>query len=259
MTTAGLRIRDLTLSYGRTVVQAGVSLPDIGTGRIVGLLGPNGVGKSTFLRAVAGLQAHRGTLDLNGESVAAMDPARRRALIGYLPQTLPQGTTLVAYEAVVSACRAVRPDLPGSEVEAMTEEIFAELGITGIAFRALTRMSGGQRQMVGLAQVLVRRPPVLLLDEPTSALDLRWQLSVLEVTRRMVERRGGLALIALHDINIALRHCDDLAVLGRDGLIAFGPPAEAMDAGVLRRAYRVEGRIERCSLGYPIAVTDGAL
>jgi len=254
-----LQVEGLTLSYGATPVLQNLTLPAMTPGRLVGLLGPNGAGKSTFLRSVAGLQPYHGALRLEGEEIAALQPAFRRARIGYLPQTLPQGTTLVAWEAVISACRAVRPDLARVEVERLGEDIFAALGISAIAFQPLNALSGGQRQMVGLAQVLVRRPPVLLLDEPTSALDLRWQLAVLGVVRRMVEARKGLCLIALHDINIALRHCDDLVVLGPDGLIASGPASAVMTPAVLRQAYRVEGRVERCSQGNPIVVTDGAL
>jgi len=253
------QVENLTLAFGRNVVQQGLSLPEIGSGAVVGLLGPNGVGKSTLLRAVAGLKGYSGEILLEGEPLGRMKPARRRALIGYLPQTLPQGTTLVAYEAVVSACRAVRPDLSNQDVESLTEEVFRDLGIAGLAFEALNRMSGGQRQMVGLAQVLVRKPPVLLLDEPTSALDLRWQLDVLGVIRRVTQDCRGIAIIALHDINVAMRHCDMLIVLGPDGLLTCGPPAEAMTSDILRGAYQIDGRVEFCSRGYPMVMTDAAL
>src|SRR5690606_37434824 len=126
-------------------------------------------------------------------------------------------------------------------------------------FRKLTEMSGGQRQMVGLAQVLVRQPQLLLLDEPTSALDLHWQLNVLETVREATRASGAIALVASHDINLALRFCDQLLVLGPSGLLAQGAPAAVLTSALLRDTYDIEGRVESCSKGFPIVLTDRAV
>ena len=187
-----------------------------------------------------------------------MSHFRRAGRVGYLPQALPQETTLVAYEAVLSACRAVRPDLANVRIDAAVERVFDLLDIRPLAFQALNKMSGGQRQMVGLAQVMVRHPSVMLLDEPTSALDLRWQLTVLGTVRLILARHGGQCLMALHDINLAIRQCDFIALFGAGRLLAFGPPAEAMTEQVLTEAYGVTGRVETCSRGLPFVVTEPA-
>ena len=243
-----LSVTNLCLAYGRKTVLEDVSLPAFAPGSMIGLLGPNGVGKSTLLRSLAGLESYRGDIRLDGEALRDLSHARRAGRIGYLP---------AAYEAVISAYRAVRPDLPKAEIEAAVEDVFDLLGIRDIAFQALNKMSGGQRQMVGLAQVIVRRPAILLLDEPTSALDLRWQLNVLMVVRRIVEAQGGLCLMALHDINLALRHCDRIALFSDGRLLACGPAGQAMTSETLRQAYGVVGRVEQCSTGTPFVVTDG--
>ena len=252
-----LSMRNLDLFYGPVSVLDDITLPDFGGGQIIGVLGPNGVGKSTLLRALGGLESYRGEVKLDGEDLTALSHARRSRHIGYLPQALPQGTSLAAYEAVISAYRAVRPDLPRSRIEEAVEDVFDLLGIRDLAFRALNKLSGGQRQMVGLAQVIVRKPHVMLLDEPTSALDLRWQLNVLRVVREIVLERHGLCLIALHDINLALHHCDQIVLFGPSGLLSCGPVREAMTSRALRDAYGVEGRVELCSNGRPFVVTDG--
>ncbi len=257
MTT--LTLENLSVGYGAAPVLDGVDLPALAPGSLVGVLGPNGVGKSTLLRALAGIGAYSGAAILNGEELSSMTQFRRAARVGYLPQALPQETTLVAYEAVVSALRAVRPDLGNDAVDASVERVFDMLDIRALAFQALNKMSGGQRQMVGLAQVMVRRPSVMLLDEPTSALDLRWQLTVLGCLKEILAAHGGLCLMALHDINLAMRHCDAIALFGGGRLLAFGPPAQAMTAETLARAYGVAGRIETCSQGTPFVVTEGAL
>lgn len=251
-----LSIDSVSIGYGAREVLRDITLPLLEDGAIVGVLGSNGAGKSTLLRALAGLQGYKGRVHLNGERIDDMPHLKRAAAIGYLPQTLPQATTLIAYEAVISALRAVRPDMQRQDVEAAVEKVFEQLDIAHLAFQALSKLSGGQRQMVGLAQVLVREPSILLLDEPTSALDLRWQLNVIGVIGGIVQSKGGICLMALHDINLALRHCNRLLVLSAERMHAYGPPAEAMNAETLIQAYGVNGRIEMCSQGRPYLVTD---
>ncbi len=256
MTT--LSIEDLSIRYGSISVIESLTLPVLSDGMIVGVLGGNGAGKSSLLRTLAGLQPCEGNIHMNGVPLSNRGGHAHGGLIGYLPQTLPQPTTLIAYEAVFSACRAVRPSGSPAEAEAATETIFARLGIQHMAMQPLNKLSGGQRQMVGLAQVLVSTPDITLLDEPTSALDLRWQMTVFEIVRDVLIRHGGICLMALHDINLAMRHCDRLVVLGEKRMIAFGTPAEAMTTETLRSAYGVEGRIERCSQGQPYFIADNA-
>ena len=113
--------------------------------------------------------------------------------------------------------------------------------------------------MIGLAQVLVRAPRLLLLDEPTSALDLRWQLQVLQAVRALVDEDRTLALIAVHDLNLALRFCDRIAVLGQGRVLAAGRPADVLTPALLRAAYGVRARIEHCSLGHPLVLADEAI
>ena len=113
--------------------------------------------------------------------------------------------------------------------------------------------------MVGLAQGLVRHPKLLLLDEPTSALDLHWQLNVLETIREEATKTGAIGLVASHDLNLALRFCDQLLIVNRDGVLAMGAPVDVLTPENLRLAYGIEGRVEQCSKGYPIVLADRAI
>ncbi|GAA3955822.1 ABC transporter ATP-binding protein [Allohahella marinimesophila] len=254
-----LTVTDLSVAYRQRPVLNHLSLSPIAAGSLVAVIGPNAVGKSTLLKTITGLLPYRGDVHLGEQDLRRLSPAERFRALGYLPQTLPQATTLVAYETVFSACRAVRHDLSASQVEAALETAFTTLGIEALAFRKLSEMSGGQRQMVGLAQVLVRQPRLLLLDEPTSALDLHWQLNVLETVRKATADSGAIALVASHDINLALRFCDELLVLGPAGLLAQGSPADVLTPALLRATYGIEGRVEYCSRGSPMVLTDRAV
>ena len=257
--TTGLTLEQLTAGYpGRAVLQ-GVDLPCVPAGTLVAVVGPNAVGKSTLLKAVAGLRPAQGRVLLEGTDLAMLAPRERLRLVGYLPQALPQSTSLVAYETWQSALRASRSEWSTAQREAAIESVVAALGLQALALRRLDELSGGQRQMVGLAQVIVRAPRLLLLDEPTSALDLRWQLQVLQAVRAMVQQQGAIGLVAVHDLNLALRFCQHVLVLGGGTVLAAGEPALVLTPALLQRAYGVEARVERCSKGNLLVLADAAL
>ncbi|WP_133490508.1 ABC transporter ATP-binding protein [Alcanivorax sp. 24] len=257
--TALLEIHDLRVAYGRRRVLHGLNPPPLEEGQVVALVGGNGTGKSTLLKALAGLQPGTGRVVLDGEDIQPLNATRRAGCLAYVPQALPQGSALLAYEAVLSGSRALPSPLNREQLERRLAGLFERLELTGLGLRPLSELSGGQRQMIGLVQALVRQPRLLLLDEPTSALDLRWQLKVLETVRDHCRERHSGALIALHDLNLALRFCDRMIVLHDGAVLAAGAPDSALNADILRRAYGVEGRVERCSLGFKLALADRAL
>ena len=123
----------------------------------------------------------------------------------------------------------------------------------------LDSLSGGQKQLVGLAQSLIRRPALLLLDEPLSALDLNYQFHVMDVVSRETRRRNMVTLVVLHDINIALRHAAQVIMLKEGKLIDSGDPQTVIHAESLAQVYGVRGRVERCAQGRSMVIVDGAI
>jgi len=254
-----LKLESVTAGYRNRSVFSELSLPEIPAGALVAVIGPNAVGKSTLLKSIAGLLPISGTMTFTGENLAGLTAHQRTRRVGYLPQPLPQAIPLVAYETVFSACRSARGDWSREETEQAIEEVFDTLGIRQLALRRLSEMSGGQRQMVGLAQVLVRQTPLMLLDEPTSALDLHWQLNVLNAVRDATTHAKSIALVACHDLNLALRYCDQVLVLSPDGQAVLGFPEQVLTPELLARTYGIEARIEHCSQGQPIVLADRPL
>lgn len=251
-------ISNVNIGYGSRTVISNMSIPELPPGAVVAVVGPNAVGKSTLLKSIAGLVKYSGIIQFNQQVLSTMPRLEFIQTLGYLPQALPQPISLVAYEVVYSACRAVRTDLTTEQINQSIEQIFDRLGIRNLSLKRLSEMSGGQRQMVGLAQVLVRQPKLLLLDEPTSALDLHWQLNVLKAIRDEATQKRTTALVASHDLNLALRFCDYVLILSPQGLLALVTP-DQLTPEHLAQAYGIEGRVEACSKGFPIVLADKAL
>nr|WP_232967590.1 MULTISPECIES: ABC transporter ATP-binding protein [Pseudomonas] len=248
-------IEGVSVAYGARQILHGVSLSALPAGSLVALVGPNGAGKSTLLRALAGLERMRGGLSLDGQDVTRLGFAERSRRLAYMPQQLPPGIALGVLESIVAALRVSgSDDLLGSAYEALRQ-----LGIEGLAERSLDSLSGGQRQLVALAQLMARNPQVLLLDEPTSALDLHYQLRVMGAVRERVQAHRLLAVAVLHDINLAASHADWLVVLREGRVVACGAPGDVLQPGLLAEVYGVEARVEVCSQGRLQVLVDRAL
>lgn len=250
-----LLIDQLSVAYGTRQVLHGVSLPALPAGSLVALVGPNGAGKSTLLRALAGLERMQGSLSLDGEDVTRLGFAERSRRLAYMPQQLPPGIALGVLESILAGLRVAGVEKPLE----VAFEALRRLGIEHLAEYPLGSLSGGQRQLVALAQLLARNPRVLLLDEPTSALDLHYQLRVMDAVRERALAHRLLAVAVLHDINLAASHADWLVVLSEGRVVASGAPEQVLEPELLAKVYGVAARVERCSRGRLQVLVDSAL
>ncbi|MFE1784070.1 ABC transporter ATP-binding protein [Streptomyces sp. NPDC059506] len=211
-------------------------------GETVGLVGPNGSGKTTFLRCVYGtLRPTAGRVLLDGRDAAALGVKERARRVAVVAQDAGSAFGLTVRETVAMGRsphkRFWEQDGPGDarRVARALERVGAE----ALADRRLDELSGGERQRVLVARALVQDPGLLALDEPTNHLDVRHQLEILGLVRRL----GTTNLVVLHDLNLAAAHCDRLYVLGAGRVVASGPPGEVLTEELLAEVYGVRARV----------------
>lgn len=247
-----LVLKDLGAAYGRTTVLSKVAIELLTPGTTTAVIGPNAAGKSTLFKRIAGLISGPGVVQLS-------DAARGQRSICYMPQDTGANAVLTVYESLLLSAKQ------GGSWRVQDDELFeidailTALRIEDLAFRGLDALSGGQRQLVSLGQALVRKPEVLLMDEPTSALDLHRQIDVLEFVADLAARTGMIVLMALHDLNHALRYCANTIVIANGEMASSGPTSRVITSAMLRDIYRIDARIETCSRGRPMVIVDGGL
>lgn len=258
-TGEGLVLRGVTAGYGRVDIVHGASMGPLRHGEVTALVGPNATGKSTLLRAIAGLVRTSGSITIDGEELVDSSVRAVARHVAFMPQDPPAPLDLSVLESVLSAIRAEGitsdADVTGLDAEERALSALERLSIVDLALSPLRKLSGGQRQLVGLAQTLVREPTALLLDEPTSALDLRYQVVVMRTVRELA-REGRIVVIVLHDLTLAARWSDRIVVLDGGDIAVSAVPAEALQPEVLKRVYGVESRVERCSRGTIQVIVD---
>jgi iron complex transport system ATP-binding protein len=220
-----LLITDVSVGYGGAPVVRDVSLTGLRSGRLTALIGPNAAGKSTLMRAVAGLlKPTSGRVALGGEDILALPLAERARRIRFVPQVYATQARLTVFDLVLVARMTARQGRAAPQDLSAVERSLTRVGISALADRLVCHLSGGQQQLVALAQALARPAPVFLLDEPTSALDLRNQLEAIAIMRAIAAEDGCIVMAALHDLNLAARHADHLVLMGEGRVVMEGPP-----------------------------------
>lgn len=236
-----IRAENLTVSYGRTTILHSLSFGPLEPGNVVGLIGPNAAGKSTLVKTIAGIkEPAEGSVTLSVDGAELVGKQKVQA-VGYVPQDLLSSASLTAFESIMVSARR-RGDATWNPLE-RSATVMERLGITHLAGRLVSDMSGGQRQLVAMAQMLVREPDIMLLDEPTSALDLRHQVELLQIVRDEVRGSNRLALVAIHDLNLAARYCDELLVVKAGRVVTHGTPHAVLQPDLLEEVYGIRARV----------------
>jgi iron complex transport system ATP-binding protein len=245
-----LSISNLSAGYSGRAILEDINIPIIEGGSFVGLIGPNASGKSTLFKTLAGLiKPMSGSIEINDEDITNLKRKDRSRRVAYMPQAFGCNALLTVFESVLLALKQTSGWRVKSDNLDRVSDTLNALGLSHLSSRGIADLSGGQAQMVAVAQTLVRAPEVILLDEPTSALDLHHQLSIMTSIQAEVGRRKPVVMAALHDLNLAAKFCDRLVLL-RDGkVLADGLPADILSLPVIGETYRVETDLEKTHRG----------
>ncbi|MGI8839503.1 MAG: ABC transporter ATP-binding protein [Caulobacteraceae bacterium] len=250
--TAALELIGVDVDLAGRPVLEGVSL-DVAPGEVMGVLGANGSGKTTLLRAALGLlRPKRGEARLAGRPVGFLSELHRASLAAYLPQERRVGWNMPAWR--VAALGAVHR--PPPEARRVALNALAQVGMAALADRGVRDMSGGERARVLIARLIATGAPLLIADEPAAGLDPDAQFLVMDLLRARAAA-GVAVLVTLHDLTLAARSCDRLAVLAGRRLVGLGPPAEVLTPQVLSAAFGLEGELIATAAGPVIAVRRG--
>ena len=234
-----IELDDVSVSLGEVDALRDVSL-SVDAGEFLGLVGPNGAGKTTLLRTINGvITPDSGAVRLDGTAVTELGP---RGVSRHVA-TVPQDTSVsfaFSVEDVVRMGRTpyrARTDLTGDEADREAiERALERTEMADLRDRPITAVSGGERQRAFVARALAQDTPALVLDEPTASLDINHQVGVLELVGELIaDGRGAVA--AIHDLDLAARYCDRLALLADGELQAVGDPETVLSDEHLRPAF----------------------
>jgi iron complex transport system ATP-binding protein len=246
-----LSVNRISFRYNSLPVLQDVTF-ELPSGQILGVLGVNGAGKSTLLKCINKvLRPHGGAVLLDGTDLRVLTGNAVARRIGYVPQRYSEGQVTV-FDAVLLGRKPHIKWAPTERDMRVVERLLKLMGLEACALRSVSTLSGGEAQKVVIARALAQEPKVLLLDEPTSSLDLRNQLDVMNLVAKVVRTEGVSAVVAIHDLNLALRFADRFLIL-KDGAIHAMGPKEALNPEVIEEVYGVHS-ILRIVEGYPVII-----
>ena len=253
-----LRAQHVHLRFGAAQILTDVSIA-VTPGTVTAVAGPNGAGKTSLLRILGGeIEPSDGVVRLNGRPLAKLSPAQQARRRSVMVQSSPMAFDYFVEEVLAMGHRQHRGSVP----DAAATEVIGDCKIGHLIDRKYNSLSGGERQRVQFARALLQvsppsavralpprrdghsTPRYMLLDEPTASLDLAHELLILRLARRACEGNIGVLLV-MHDLNLAARFADRVALLVGGALVAEGPPTEVFTDGTLSRVYRTSIQVER--------------
>ena len=250
------RVESLRYSYGPKEVLHGVDF-EIDSGEVVALLGPNGSGKSTLIRTVCNIdRPTSGRILIDGKDIASMDIEELAKIISYVPQS----GQYAEYDTVLDTVLVGRSPHMGWEpterdLEAV-QNAMEYMGILDLADQYINELSGGQRQRVFISRSIAQEPKMFVFDEPTSSLDLKYQFDSMKMMAELVHKGDSIMLVALHDLNLALRFCDRIVMIKDGNVVCDGTPEGVLTSELIESVYGVKTKITDTDEGKFILAYD---
>ena len=255
-----VRICDLNAGYDNNTVLKGISF-ELEKGRILGLLGRNGCGKTTLFKCINGfLKPKSGRIFLDGKETSSLSQKELARIAAFVPQATSAVFSIPVREMILlgSSCRIKAWESPGVSFEREAEDYAEELGISRLLDKQFNEISGGEQQLVLIARALMQNASVLLLDEPTSHLDFANTYLIMDMIKKLVETKGITVIITAHDPNLVIDYCTDVIMM-KDGVVmTSGATEEVMTEENLKSLYGGDIALRRTDIGYVVQHTKGS-
>ncbi len=238
-----LEVKNLSFSYEDDIpVFHDISFT-LKPGRLYSIMGGNGSGKTTILRCLSHvLTPCSGTITIHGNPVESLTRPECARLISTVPQ---EHTIIFPYRVINMVVMGRAPyidmfSMPGKNDHDLAKAAMEEVGISHLADKLYTKISGGERQLVLIARALAQDTPIMILDEPTNHLDFKNQIRILTILKRLVREKGLLVLVATHDPNHTLHFADEVMILHEGSIMTCGSPQEVITSKNIKQVYGVD-------------------
>ncbi|MCL2143319.1 MAG: ABC transporter ATP-binding protein [Methanomassiliicoccaceae archaeon] len=240
-----LELRDLNKIYDNGFHAVKDVSCKIGSGMLVGLIGPNGCGKTTMMRCINMMhKISSGDVLIDGESVLNKTPSQIARVVSNVPAELKASFGLTVFETVMLGRYPYLQNIwwEPDEDETLVEETLNKFGVDHLKDRPLNMLSSGERQRVLIAKAYVQEPRLMLVDEPTSHLDMKYKLEVMEYLQHMVKKDMSI-MVAEHDISLMARYCDLCIIMKKGELVTIGAPKEVITSELIEEVYEVNASV----------------
>ena len=238
-----VNVRDLEFSYGKDKI-LNQSTVDADKGELISIVGPNGTGKSTFIKCINGLlKAQKGKIKINQMDIKTLSRPQIAKRVSYVPQNSSTVFNLKVFDMVLLGRRPQGSYKVKREDRIKALKAMNILHIEHLAMRNYNHLSGGQQQKVIIARALAQETGIILLDEPISNLDIRHQLEVMDTLRALVDKADITILMVVHDLNIAARYSDRIVIMDKGRVVDAGKPEEVITRESIAGIYGVDAEI----------------
>jgi len=249
-------VEGLSQGYGKHSILEDISF-SAESGEMLTILGPNGCGKSTLIKTLCNVMRPRsGRITVDGRSTDSMPPNDLAKLIGYVPQVISSFGNSSVYDLVLIGRKPYAEWNYSKDDLRIAADAMIEMNVHQYAERSVQELSGGQKQRAFIARALAQDPEFYIFDEPTSSFDLRNQLDTMRVMRRIIRQRNACLVVALHDLNLAMRYSDRVMVLNDRRIYSIGKPEEVITSKMIYDVYGVTADIVEDEHGLNVRAYD---